>query len=145
MGATHLMKTLPKVAAEMALHVLAYTLTRVMNIIGIKPLMAAIRVRFSASRVKRAASRPSSVSSTLIDDQDNLFLVWIDDGDLVARIEVFARTQLTGFAKNAVGEGQELNLTRDFITHAQIRDADIATGSHGLKDQLPVVGIQREL
>jgi len=43
MGATHfLMKTLPKVATEMALHVLAYNLTRVMNIIGIKPLMAAI-------------------------------------------------------------------------------------------------------
>jgi len=44
MGATHfLMKTLPKVATEMALHVLAYNLTRVMNIMGIKPLMAAIR------------------------------------------------------------------------------------------------------
>ena len=44
MGATHfLMKTLPKVAAEMALHVLAYDLTRVMNIVGIKPLIAAIR------------------------------------------------------------------------------------------------------
>ncbi len=45
MGATHfLMKTLPRVASEMALHVLAYNLTRVMNIIGIRPLMAAIRV-----------------------------------------------------------------------------------------------------
>ena len=44
MGATHfLMKRLPKVATEMALHVLAYNLTRVMNIIGIKPLLAAIR------------------------------------------------------------------------------------------------------
>jgi transposase len=44
MGAIHfLVKTLPKVATEMALHVLAYNLTRVMNIIGIKPLMAAIR------------------------------------------------------------------------------------------------------
>ena len=44
MGATHfLTKTLPKVAAEMALSVLAYNLTRVMNIIGIKPLIAAIR------------------------------------------------------------------------------------------------------
>ncbi len=44
MGATHfLMKTLPKVAAEMALHVLAYNLTRVMNIMGIKPLIAAMR------------------------------------------------------------------------------------------------------
>jgi transposase len=44
MGATHfLMKRLPKVATEMALHVLAYNLTRVMNIIGVKPLIAAIR------------------------------------------------------------------------------------------------------
>ena len=43
MGATHfLTKTLPKVAAEMALSVLAYNLTRVMNIIGTKPLIAAI-------------------------------------------------------------------------------------------------------
>jgi transposase len=44
MGATHfLMKTLPKVAAEMALSVLAYNLTRVINILGTKPLIAAIR------------------------------------------------------------------------------------------------------
>jgi transposase len=44
MGATHfLMKTLPKVATEMALHVLAYNLTRVMNIIGVQPLLAAMR------------------------------------------------------------------------------------------------------
>jgi len=44
MGATHfLMKTLPRVATEMALHVLAYNLTRVMNVLGIQPLMAAIR------------------------------------------------------------------------------------------------------
>jgi hypothetical protein len=44
MGATHfLMKTLPRVASEMALHVLAYNLTRLMNIMGIQPLMAAIR------------------------------------------------------------------------------------------------------
>jgi len=44
MGATHfLMKTLPRVATEMALHVLAYNLTRVMNIIGAQPLMAAMR------------------------------------------------------------------------------------------------------
>ena len=44
MGATHfLMKTLPKVGSEMALHVLAYNLTRVLNILGAKPLMAAVR------------------------------------------------------------------------------------------------------
>ena len=34
---------LPRVATEMALHVLAYNLTRVINIIGIQPLMAAMR------------------------------------------------------------------------------------------------------
>jgi Transposase and inactivated derivatives len=44
MGATHfLTKTLPRVTTEMALHVLAYNLTRVMNIVGVRPLMAAIR------------------------------------------------------------------------------------------------------
>jgi transposase len=43
MGATHfLTKTLPKVATEMALSVLAYNLTRVMNIVGVKPLIAAM-------------------------------------------------------------------------------------------------------
>ena len=44
MGATHfLMKRLPNVAAEMALHVLAYNLTRVMNIIGRRSLIASMR------------------------------------------------------------------------------------------------------
>ena len=45
MGSTHfLMKRLPKVATEMALHVLAYNITRVMNIMGVEPLIAAMRV-----------------------------------------------------------------------------------------------------
>jgi transposase len=44
MGATHfLMKRLPKVATEMALHVLTYNLTRVVNIMGIRPLLAALQ------------------------------------------------------------------------------------------------------
>jgi hypothetical protein len=44
MGATHfLMKTLPRVASEMALHVLAYNMTRVMSIMGVRPLIAAMR------------------------------------------------------------------------------------------------------
>ena len=44
MGAAHfLMKRLPKVASEMALHVLAYNMTRAMNIMGVRPLMAAMR------------------------------------------------------------------------------------------------------
>jgi hypothetical protein len=41
MGTTHfLTKRLPK-AAEMALSVLPYNLTRVINIVGVKPLIAA--------------------------------------------------------------------------------------------------------
>ena len=44
MGATHfLMKRLPNVAAEMALHVLAYNLTRTMNILGKQGLIKAIQ------------------------------------------------------------------------------------------------------
>ncbi len=40
MGSPHfLMKTLKRVSTEMALHVLAYNLKRVMNILGIGPLM----------------------------------------------------------------------------------------------------------
>ena len=41
------MKRLPKVATEMALHVLAYNLTR--DIVGVQPLMAAIRAEGWAS------------------------------------------------------------------------------------------------
>ena len=44
MGATHfLMKRLGNVRTEMALSVLAYNLTRVINIVGIRSLMAAIK------------------------------------------------------------------------------------------------------
>ena len=43
MGATHfLMKRLKNVRTEMALSVLAYNLTQVMNIIGIRPLIQAM-------------------------------------------------------------------------------------------------------
>ena len=44
MGATHfLMRRLPRVATEMSLHVLAYNLTRVINIMGTSRLMAALQ------------------------------------------------------------------------------------------------------
>jgi hypothetical protein len=36
-------KRLPNVATEMALNVLSYNLTRVLNIVGVKPLLAAMR------------------------------------------------------------------------------------------------------
>ncbi len=51
-GATHfLMKRLPHVATEMALHVLAYNLTRVMHILGIAPLIQAIKSSSPSVRV----------------------------------------------------------------------------------------------
>jgi hypothetical protein len=44
MGSTHfLMKRLKNVKTEISLHVLAYNLKRAMRIVGIQPLMAAIR------------------------------------------------------------------------------------------------------
>jgi transposase len=44
MGSTHfLTRTLPRVSTEMSLHVLAYNMKRMMNIIGTKPLIKAIR------------------------------------------------------------------------------------------------------
>jgi hypothetical protein len=44
MGATHfLTKTIPRVSTEMSLHILAYNLKRAMQILGIAPLMAAIK------------------------------------------------------------------------------------------------------
>jgi hypothetical protein len=61
MGATHLvMKRLPKVAIETALHVLACNLTPVMNIMGIQPLMAAIRAQ---SKSKMLTGATTSLAS----------------------------------------------------------------------------------
>jgi transposase len=45
LGATHfLMKTLARVRTEMSLHVLAYNFKRVMRLLGISGMMAAMRV-----------------------------------------------------------------------------------------------------
>ena len=44
MGATHfLMKMLPRVRTELSLHVLAYNLKRLIHMLGVQPLIAAIR------------------------------------------------------------------------------------------------------
>ena len=44
MGSTHFkMKILPRLSTEMSLHILAYNLKRAINIMGAKPLTAAIR------------------------------------------------------------------------------------------------------
>src|SRR4030095_12397573 len=64
MGATHfLTKTLPKVATEMALSVLAYNLTRGMNIVGMNPLIAAIRAERTLSRHSAAECSTQSTYS----------------------------------------------------------------------------------
>jgi hypothetical protein len=44
MGSTHfLTKRLPNVRTEMSLHVLAYNLKRVIQILGVQPLITAMR------------------------------------------------------------------------------------------------------
>ena len=61
MGATHFqMRTLPKVATEMALAVLGYNLTRVLNIVGVARMMAAVR----SGLVTLAASDPHRVDAS---------------------------------------------------------------------------------
>lgn len=58
MGATHfLCITLPKVATEMALNVLAYNMNRVMNIIGVDKLLEAIRAAMAPARSKSVRVR----------------------------------------------------------------------------------------
>ena len=53
MGATHfLTMTLPKVATEMALNVLAYNMKRVMKIIGVDKLLKAMRAVMASARSK---------------------------------------------------------------------------------------------
>ena len=70
MGATHfLMKTLPKAASEMALHMPAYNFNHVMDIIGIKPLMAADRA-FGPHHRQRAI-RPNPYSSVFTRPRPN--------------------------------------------------------------------------
>jgi transposase len=67
MGATHfLMKGLKNVKTEMALAVLGYNLTRVMNIIGIKPLIAAIREYLRLIFVRHAQSALQIALRTLL-------------------------------------------------------------------------------
>ena len=52
------MKTLSRVASEMALHVLAYNLTRLMKIMGIQPLIAAIRALSNPDNTCLAGKAP---------------------------------------------------------------------------------------
>ena len=48
MGATHFrMRTLGKVSTEMSLHVLAYNLKRMIAILGVQPMIQAIRAAWS--------------------------------------------------------------------------------------------------
>jgi hypothetical protein len=63
MGAAHfLMKTLPRVAAEMALHVLAYNLTRVINIMGLASHCSNAHIGCCAETVSRCHERGFGVT-----------------------------------------------------------------------------------
>jgi len=58
MGATHfLTMTLPKVATEMALNVLAYNMKRVMNLIGVDKLLETMRAAMALARSKSMRAR----------------------------------------------------------------------------------------
>ena len=67
MGATHfLMKTLPRVASEMALHVLAYNLTRVSRkpTLGSSAISDVMGQKRKSPKLREAASIASVVSGT---------------------------------------------------------------------------------
>jgi hypothetical protein len=63
------MRRLPKVASEMALHVLAYNMKRVMQILGVGGLMAAMpawgvgRAQISSSTLLRMSSKRAALDS----------------------------------------------------------------------------------
>jgi hypothetical protein len=69
MGSTHfLTRTLKRVRTEMSLHVLAYNMKRVIAIIGVGPLLQAIRARVPGSARRPAAnlrSRPAVVCKSV--------------------------------------------------------------------------------
>jgi hypothetical protein len=58
--ANFLCKTLPKVAAEMARRALTYNLTRVLNIVGVEPLVRYLRNDLKAARTSSENSFGSS-------------------------------------------------------------------------------------
>jgi hypothetical protein len=84
MGATHfLMKRLPNVAAEMALHVLAYNLTRVMNIPFLALPMTIMSSPFVWTGLHRSwrASTPGVVAKQLIENPVANPLIFVDEFD----------------------------------------------------------------
>jgi hypothetical protein len=52
-----------RTSTEMALHILAYNLTRVMNILGIQPLMAAMRAKSPPHAVRSPLKTPHTPNS----------------------------------------------------------------------------------
>ena len=68
MGATHFqMKTLKNVGTEMALHVLAYNMKRVISILGVGGLMEAIRTLAS----------PASPCRACLPKKSRFYTVWV--------------------------------------------------------------------
>jgi transposase len=90
MSATHLLpKTLPKVAGAMALHVLAYNLTLVLNILGIQPSWWRSGRRggaLSASSTLQASDTPPAGVGSLVPSTISQFAL-TDDGEGLWSVE----------------------------------------------------------
>jgi hypothetical protein len=76
MGSTHFqMKTLKHVGTEMALHVLAYNMKRVMSILGVAGLMEAIRAPAASTpwtwKTDLAISKPIVVTVCMIGSSES--------------------------------------------------------------------------
>jgi hypothetical protein len=73
MGATHFrLRTLEKAGAEMSLHILAYNLKRMIAVLGVQPLIQAMRPPEPLSgRQSKPLGKPAALSGAPAQDAEN--------------------------------------------------------------------------
>ena len=87
MGSTHfLTKRLPRVSTEMSLHVLAYNLKRVMQILGIVPLRN-LSGRHSLEFLQRGINRVPRMAADAVCDHLRIELAWVVKAGRVDRYQ----------------------------------------------------------